>query len=152
MASSERSLENLLARDATRSKETESGRIRILQEKLGKPAGLIDQGLLTKSQILEQRAPFTRSKPASIRAANRFRLESQDTRSQLRLAQYGTIRSARAGEVIEVQVEVGDFIQPGRVLARMESLSGERGALVFVPANEGKKSRPAWRSGSRRPP
>ena len=47
--------------------------------------------------------------------------------------------------MIEVQVEVGDFIQPGRVLARMESLSGERGALVFVPANEGKKIKAGMR-------
>ena len=139
LAGSESSLESLLAQDAAQAKD-ESDRIRTLQEKLANQQSLYEQGLLTKSQILDtksaiydvQARQYSRNQQISDQRARIRDLE-------LRLIQDGTIRSARAGQVIEVQVAVGDFIQPGRVLARMEGLSGERGALVFVPANEGKK-------------
>ena len=138
LASSESSLDSLLAQDAAQAKD-ESDRIRTLQEKLANQQSLYEQGLLTKSQILDtksaiydvQARQYSRNQQISDQRARIRDLE-------LRLIQDGTIRSARAGQVIEVQVAVGDFIQPGRVLARMEGLSGERGALVFVPANEGK--------------
>jgi HlyD family secretion protein len=138
LASGESSLESLLAQDATQAKD-ESDRIKTLQEKLANQQSLYGQGLLTKSQILDtknaisevQARQYSRNQQISDQRARIRDLE-------LRLIQEGTIRSARTGQVIEVQVGVGDFIQPGRVLARMEGLSGEPGALVFVPANAGK--------------
>jgi HlyD family secretion protein len=139
IASGENSLKSLLAQDAAQTKD-ESDRIRILQEKLANQQSLYDQGLLTKSQILD-----TKSAIYEVHAGQYSRNQQiSDQRAriqdlQLRLAQDGTIRCPRAGQVLEVEVDVGDFAQPGRVLARMEGLSGERGALIFVPGNEGKK-------------
>jgi HlyD family secretion protein len=138
LASGESSLESLLAQDANQAKD-ELDRIKTLQEKLANQQSLYDQGLLTKSQILDTKnaiyeveaRQYTRNQQISDQRARIRDLN-------LRLVQEGTIRSVRAGQVIEVQVGVGDFIQPGRVLARMEGLSGEPGALVFVPASAGK--------------
>jgi HlyD family secretion protein len=141
LASGESSLESLLTQDASQAKD-ESDRIKNLQEKLANQQSLYDQGLLTKTQILDtknaiyevQARQYTRNQQISDQRARIRDLE-------LRLIREGTIRSVRAGQVIEVQVGLGDFIQPGRALARMEPLSGERGALVFVPAHAGKNIR-----------
>ncbi|HXM05152.1 MAG TPA: NHLP bacteriocin system secretion protein [Chthoniobacterales bacterium] len=139
LASSENSLENLLAQDTAQTKD-ESDRIRTLQETLANQQSLYEQGLLTKSQILQ-----TKSAIYDVQAHQYSRSQQiLDQRArikdlEIRLAQDGSVRAAHSGEVIEIDVNVGDFVQPGRVLARMESLSGQPGALIFVPANDGKK-------------
>jgi HlyD family secretion protein len=139
LANSENSLENLLAQDAAQNKD-ESDRIRILQEKLASQQSLYDQGLLTKSQILDTKSAIYEVQARQYSRSHQISDEKGRIKDlEIRLAQDEWVRAAHSGEVIEIDINVGDFAQPGRVLARMESLTGQPGALVFVPASEGKK-------------
>jgi HlyD family secretion protein len=139
LASSERGLQNLLAEDATESKD-ESDQIRILEEKLANQESLYSQGLLTKSQILETKSAIYQVQTRGYsRGKEIFNNRATIKDLQIRLAQEGTVHAPHSGQVLGIEVDPGDFVQPGRALARMEALFGEPGALVFVPANEGKK-------------
>jgi len=53
-----------------------------------------------------------------------------------------TIRSPRAGRVIEVVVSAGNVIPPGRTILRLESLAGNYEVLAYISALEGKKIQP----------
>jgi HlyD family secretion protein len=139
LASSENSLENLLAQHTAQNKD-ESDRIKTLQEKLVNQQSLYEQGLLTRTQILDTKSQIYDVQARQYsRNQQIFDQKAKIKDLQIRLAQDEWVRAAHSGHVIEVDVNVGDFVQPGRLLARMESLSGEPGALVFVPANDGKK-------------
>ncbi len=53
-----------------------------------------------------------------------------------------TVRSSRAGRVIEVVVGEGNVIPPGRTILRLESLTGNYEVLAYISALEGKKIQP----------
>lgn len=61
-------------------------------------------------------------------------------RSRLETEQF--IRSGQAGRVIEVALSPGSVVRPGEAVLRLESLSGDYEALIYVSALEGKKVRP----------
>lgn len=50
-----------------------------------------------------------------------------------------SIRSPRAGRVIEVVIAPGSVIDAGRTILRLESLAGNLEVLAYVPVAEGKK-------------
>src|SRR6185436_5602829 len=52
------------------------------------------------------------------------------------------IRSSYAGPVSELQINVGDLVQPGSRLLTLEPRDGKVFATLYVPAAEGKRVRP----------
>jgi len=71
----------------------------------------------------------------------RLALAAQLRELQSRLETEQFIRSSQAGRVIEVALSPGNVIKPGETLLRLESLSGNYEALVYVSSLEGKKVR-----------
>ena len=48
------------------------------------------------------------------------------------------VRATSRGVVTEILADAGNFVSPGQALAIMEPVGGRTGAVVFVPAGEGK--------------
>jgi HlyD family secretion protein len=130
--------------EAQRSEEAD--RLKILQEKLANQESLYERGLLTKSPVLDTKTAIYELE--SRQYARTQQILDQNARIadlEIRLKQEGIVRSPFDGEVLEVAVNLGDYAQPGRLLARFQSLEGNEDALVFVPAGDGKKVKPGMR-------
>lgn len=130
--------------EAQRSEEAD--RLKILEEKLANQESLYERGLLTKSPVLDTKTAIYELE--SRQYARSQQILDQNARIadlEIRLKQEGIVRSPFDGEVLEVAVNVGDYAQPGRLLARFQSLEGNEDALVFVPAGDGKKVKPGMR-------
>jgi len=52
------------------------------------------------------------------------------------------IRSANAGRVLELRVSEGSFVQTGTVLVSFEATQDDLGAVLYLPAIDGKKVQP----------
>lgn len=139
LESSKKTLEALLEQ-AEMEDDDEGDRLTILREKLTNQEDLYRRGLLTKSPVLETMTAIYDVQGRQY-ARNQQILDQQSKIKDLetRLHYEGIVRAPYSGEVLEVDVNIGDFAQPGRVLARLQSLDGDYEAIVFVPAGEGKK-------------
>src|SRR5438132_850755 len=52
------------------------------------------------------------------------------------------IRSANAGRVLELRVGEGSFVETGTVLVSFEATQDDLGAVLYLPATDGKKVQP----------
>lgn len=141
LASSRESLTELQDQDAAQSRD-EAERLLILQEKLANQQSLYGKGLITKTPLLESKNAISEVKARSAQRRQQILDQTLKIReTQIKYEQENVVRTARAGRVTEVVVSPGNFVQPGKTLVRLESLTGEYEALVYVPALEGKKIR-----------
>jgi HlyD family secretion protein len=132
-------LEKLREQDADQSRD-EAARLDLLREKLANQQSLYGRGLITKTPLLETQSAIYEVNRGSYQ--RRLQLLDQESRLrelEIKYNQESVVRAAHDGRVIEVPVGPGNFIQPGRAVARLESLHGPYEAVIYVPAHEGKK-------------
>ncbi len=142
LASSKRTLAALLQQDGKQNSD-EDDRLRILTEKLLNQQSLYERGLLTKTPVIDTKAAIYELEGRQfLRSQQIMDQEARIKDLEIRLNREGTVRSPYAGEVLEVDVNLGDFAEPRRVLARLQSLTGDSEAVIFVAAGEGKKVKP----------
>ncbi len=133
----------LLGEQGQRQSHDEEDRLRILEEKLQNQTSLHERGLLTKSPLIETKAAiYELQSRRYLRDQQILDQQAKIRDLEIHLNQQGVVRSPYEGEVLEVDVNLGDFAQPGRTLARLQSLSGETEAILYVQAGEGKKIKP----------
>jgi HlyD family secretion protein len=131
--------EKLQEQNSEQSRD-EATRLDLLREKLANQQSLFERGLITKTPLLDtQSAIYEVNRGAYQRRLQVLDQESKLRELEIKYNQESLVRSAHDGRVIEVPVSPGNFIQPGRAVARLESLHGAYEAVVYLPANEGKK-------------
>lgn len=139
LASSQASLQNLKDQDIAQSKN-EIERLHILQEKLANQQKLYDKGLITKTPLLESKSAISEVQARAFQRRQQILEQAHRIReTQIKYEQENVVRTTHEGRVTEVVVSPGNFIQPGKTIVRLESLTGEYEAVVYVPAIEGKK-------------
>ena len=142
LVNSRATLAALLKQDEKQNKD-ENDRLKILEEKLLNQHNLYERGLLTKTPTIDTRtAIYELQGRQYVRSQQILEQQAKIKDLEIRLNQEGTIRSPYAGEVLEVDVNIGDYARPQRPLARLQSLTGDPEAIIFVAAGEGKKVKP----------
>lgn len=139
LISGRETLRKLEEQDAAQSGD-EAERMMNLQEKLANQESLYAKGLITKTPLLETRSAIYEVKSRSFQRRQQIldqKLKIRET--QAKYEQESVVRTTRGGRITEVVVSPGNFIQPGKTLIRIETLTGEYEALVYVPTLEGKK-------------
>lgn len=132
-------LESLVRQDSLQDHE-ENERLKILHEKLRNQRKLYEEGILTKSPILDTQTAIAEVEARSFsRDQEILNQRARVADLQARLGQEGVVRAPFEGEILEITVNVGDYARPERTLLRFQSLEGDEEALIFVPAGEGKK-------------
>jgi len=123
--------------------EDEEKRLKILREKEANQQSLFDRGLITKTPLLETKnAIYEIVSRSYMRKQQILEQENKLEEMTLKTKQQSALHSAHPGRVTEVLVDVGDYVQPGRSIVRLESLATNVEASVYVPAADGKKVRP----------
>jgi HlyD family secretion protein len=142
LASGRKALNSLKKQSAEQEKE-EAERLRILEEKMANQTSLFERGLITKTPLLETRGAIYEINSRKFgRVQQILEHELKAREMELRIGQESVIRAAHAGRVTETLVDVGDYVQAGRTIIRLESLEGEYEAIVFARAEDGKKVSP----------
>lgn len=118
-----------------------------LREKLSKQQELYNKGLVERGRPEETQRGLTsirqqieQNRLQAVVAENNVAAAQRrlvELRQQLGRSQ--VIRSPYAGPVSEVQVAVGDLIEPRTPLMTIEPKSGKVNAIVYIPAHEGKR-------------
>lgn len=156
-------------RAAIRSQITSAeDRISVLSERIRTQQALLDQGLITRQQLLNSRNELAAAQlqveqaksdlqQASLRGAEdekravqeitAVRNQISETRRSLdtmksSLELNTQVTSSYAGRVVEVKAGPGTLVNAGSPLVTVEPSSGGEGALeavIYVPAMEGKK-------------
>lgn len=142
--------------------------IQILRERLAEEEKLLADGLITRQALLDtqQRLNDARNRLAAERlelsglALTRLEAEQQldeqlearqnairDLDLEMReleakLAEEVNIVAARDGRVLELLVDRGDVVNPGTQVLNLEVVSEDLVAVLFVPAEIGKRVRP----------
>ena len=142
--------------------------VQILRERLAEEGKLLADGLITRQALLdtEQRLNDARNRLAAERLAlsglalTRLEAEQQldeqlearqnairDLDLELReleakLAEEVDVVAARGGRVLELLVDRGDVVNPGTQVLNLEVVSEELVAVLFVPAETGKRVAP----------
>lgn len=139
-------LEELQGRDArqTRSEEERVQALqqeRVLQEKLAARGEGDTPALLAIREAIDevQARLFDRRQRVLEQELQLGVLETRRREESL-------VAATRAGRITEVFVRPGDFVQPGKALARVESLEGEKGAVIYLPTAEGQKAAPGMKA------
>ncbi|MEM7482091.1 MAG: NHLP bacteriocin system secretion protein [Acidobacteriota bacterium] len=155
-------------RKLERTLETLDTDIALLQERIAAQEDLLTDGLITKQDLvasqqdlnnLQDRVASTRLELASLdltrlekEQVSEQQIEQQrtevrdlefeiaDLRAQLQ--EDSQVLSPVAGRVLELIVDPGDVISPGKALLSMEMLGEKVIAILFVPASDGKKIKP----------
>jgi len=139
LASNQAMLEALRQQNANQSKD-EAARMHILQEKLANQQSLFNEGLITKTPLLETKNAIYEVNARSFSRKQQILDQQLKIRElQIKYDQESVVRTSHSGRVIEVAVGLGNFVNPGRAIVRLESLRGEYEAVVYIPAGEGKK-------------
>jgi len=142
LMSGKKTLANLKKQSAEQEKD-EAERLRILEEKKTNQLSLFERGLITKTPLLETKSAIYEIHARTFSRTQQILEQELKTKElELRIGQESTIRTAIAGRVTEVLVDIGDYVQPGRTVIRLESLEGKYEAIVFAKAEEGKKITP----------
>lgn len=124
----------------------------------GSRDGTLDKVFVKEGDVVTAGQPVAELRHASLRleiskvekaladapegTPKRLSLEDLLRKLHSRLETERFIRSAQDGRVIEVALSPGNVILPGKTILRLESLSGNHEALVYVSALEGKRIRP----------
>lgn len=110
---------------------------------------LVDRGYLAESVLQVTRRGITnlQEEIASIRASfdemqNRLDSLAREISELEGQRQGAEIRSPYAGHVLEVTAQIGDLLQPGYRILRLEDLEAPMDAKIYIPAAEGKKVEP----------
>jgi len=140
----------------------------LLEQKVKVEQGLLDDGLITKQTLLDtqQKLNSTNDQIAALRlesdSLDLTRLESEQQVDQLtetrrseirdlrlelgdlraRLDQNARVISPYAGRVVELAVNPGDVVTPGTPVLSVERVGEGLVAMLFVPAETGKKIAP----------
>lgn len=148
-----------------RSIATLERQLQLLQENLAVQTDLLNDGLITQQTILasEQQVNQTRDRLASQRlelnglelqrleTEQRLEQQLETRRTQLRdlelelqekrasLRENVEVVAAAGGRVLEMIVDLGDVVAPGSAILSMEVNSDELVAVLFVPAELGKR-------------
>jgi len=151
-----------------RSIETLAREVELLEQKIEVEEGLLEDGLITKQTLLatQQELNTTRDELAGRRlereSIDLARLESEQEADQLletrrsqvrdlrlelgdlraRLEENARVVSPYSGRVVELAVNPGDVVAPGTPVLSVELLAEELVAMLFVPAEAGKKIEP----------
>ena len=160
----ERNLEQERA-NLERSIETLRQETRLLEERLASERELLADGLVTKQTLLATERELNDVRDAlaaqhlSLEALDLDRLEREQQIDQLvegkeaqvrdqaaelreleaRLEEESVLRSPQAGRVLELAVDRGDLVVSGQSVLSLEIVSEELIAVLFVPADLGKK-------------
>lgn len=139
-----------------------------LRERQGVQENLVKRGLLTRNTVLQTRSQIAASEQAVSRAdvriaeiatqrtslarnaaerADARRVALDDVKraiSEIESQREGTtlIRSPYAGRVLEIASNNGDVVTPGKQVLTLENESRPLEAVIYVPAQEGKKITP----------
>lgn len=132
-------LESLISQDRRLDLE-EQDRLRVLQAKIQNQTELFEKGLITRAPLLDTKASI---EAIHQRAMHRelliLRQQGTSDQGHLRHNFESILRSDHAGRVVEIVGVEGDYVTVGKTIARLESLSGTFEALIYIPAQEGKK-------------
>lgn len=121
-----------------------------LQERVRQQQEAADRGLIPQSRVLATRAEITSidQQIASMSDSSGSRdIRIAETRRELReletqLDASTEVLSEYDGRVIEITSSEGDMIGPGMRLLTLESFDAPIEAMIYIPAEEGKKVRP----------
>lgn len=139
--SAEATLASLIAQDERLSTE-EAERMNMLGKKRANQIVLFDRGLITRAPVLQTKAEIEDvQNRAAMRKLQIQRQEGVVADRRLREWQDATLRSEHAGKVTEIVGFEGGFATAGKAVVRLESETGPLEAIVFLPAQEGKKVR-----------
>ncbi len=125
-----------------------------LRQKIVTQQDAVARGLLTNATLLgtKQQLTSTEQQIAQIRATlgerqtriDNVRREISEMESQL--GSKTEVASPYTGRVLEVTASVGDLIDQGSRLVTLEAFEEPIGAVIFIPAADGKKVRPGMRA------
>jgi HlyD family secretion protein len=125
-----------------------------LREKIAQQEKLAARGLITRNQVMATRQELTSTEMQLAQgqfteAGMSNRLD--DARRQLReletqLATNAEVKSPYEGRVIELGVNPGDLVAAGTGVATLEPVREEIRAIIYIPAQEGKKVQPGMQA------
>ncbi len=160
LRSKERELETLRTQDRDQIQGTESlnakrrQRIDELRKEAQVLQGLINDGLATLAQkrqaefqisALEQEIVSSRAVDAS-RANQVAGIQDEITQLEQALEDSQSVLSPYPGRVLELMLDPGNLVAPGSRILTLETLEAPVDAMVYIPAQEGKKVRPGMRA------
>lgn len=154
-----------------RSIETLEIEISLIQERLDAEQELLRDGLVTKQTVLASEQALNAARDRRDRLQQELagldltRLETRQSLDQqqeaaenrrrdlqleireleARLEEESAIRSPFAGRILELAVDRGDVVAPGTSLLSLELTSEELMAVLFIPADTGKKVQPGMK-------
>lgn len=137
----------------------------ILDERLANDRRLLEDGLITKQEVLDTEQELNRTSDEAdslrlqieqleldrleaeqdvlqqleTRRAARRDLEFELREQRARLEENRTVRATGAGRVLELAAGRGDLVSPGTVILSLEVQSEELMAVLFIPASAGKQ-------------
>jgi HlyD family secretion protein len=131
--------------------QTQAGELR---QKITTQEQAVARGLLTNTTLLstKQQLTSTEQQMAQIRAdlgERQSRIESVRREISEMESQLGTrteITSPYTGRVLEITASVGDLIDQGIRIVALEAFEEPIGAVVYIPAADGKKVQPGMRA------
>ena len=156
----ERELATLREQDRDQVQSTESlnaqrrKRIAELRQEVGVLEGLVRDGLATLAQkrqaefqiaALEQEIVAGRAVDAN-RGNMVAAVQDEITQLERALADSQSVLSPYDGRVLELMLDSGNLVAPGSRILTLETLEAPVDAMVYIPAQEGKKVRPGMRA------
>ncbi len=139
-------LEELQSRDA-RQTQSEEERVRALQEERVLQEELAGRGEGDTRVLLAIRGAIDEVQARLFERRRRvLEQELQLGALEARRRQESLVAATQAGRITEVFVRPGHFVQSGKALARVESLEGEKGAVIYLPTAEGQKVVPGMKA------
>jgi HlyD family secretion protein len=156
----QRELETLRAQDAEQVSAFEqiNARRRKQLEELHKEAavlqGLINDGLATlaqkrqtEAQIAALEQEIATSWAVGAGRSNQVTgVQDQITQLERSLEERQKVLSPYTGRVLELMLDPGNLVAPGSRILTLETLAAPVDAVVYIPAQEGKKVRPGMRA------
>jgi HlyD family secretion protein len=125
-----------------------------IREKISNQQKLVARGLLTRSQLMDtqQQLTSTEQQIAQLQVTNAgmgnrvddLRRQQRELESQLSLS--SDVTSPYDGRVLDVMVSPGDLIQAGTRVVSLEQSQGPIKAIIYIPAQDGKKVHPGMRA------
>jgi HlyD family secretion protein len=119
----------------------------VLQRLIADGLATLAQKRQTEAQIaaLEQEIATSRAMGAG-RANQVAAVQDEITQLERTLADRQKVLSPYTGRVLELMLDPGNLVAPGSRILTLESLAAPVDAVVYIPAQEGKKVRPGMRA------